>query len=349
MALPPGDGQRPHNRSACNRDRDCHAEERSPGVRSARLMRSRWTPSGEHRDKDKADGSPPVLLGAPRRTQPPAQPQEPARHVSCRNFRRCSGAVHRMACSRQCPHGRVLFDDVFAGHSLSRNHWNPYICDNNSQGAMAWEPSVSVASSAIGVKNGLNAAYDLPSAIRVDDGLTLTAYRGTKASGYSSTGSVICSRPTQQLGSGTVHTAGFTFADARVEVRAKMPDLTGGRGRPSGPCLPGTTTARRSTCSRVAFSPTRQTPTNSWRSSCSAAATSSNSWTATLICPPTITLTRWNTGRAAQLSSSLTTRTSLPIRATCQWPLLHHLVQQHRIAAHGRWHTQVGNFSRQST
>jgi beta-glucanase (GH16 family) len=87
-----------------------------------------------------------------------------------------------------------------------------------------------VDSSAIGAKNGLQAAYDLPSAIRVEDGLTLTTYRGTEAAGYSWTGSVICSRPTSNdFGSGTVHTAGFTFADARVEVRAKMPDLTSGQ------------------------------------------------------------------------------------------------------------------------
>jgi Glycosyl hydrolases family 16 len=92
------------------------------------------------------------------------------------------------------------------------------------------QPTVAVASSAIGVQNGRNAAYDLPSAIRVDDGLTLRAYRGTKAAGYSWTGSVICSRPTSNnFGSGTVHTAGFIFADARVEVRAKMPDLTSGQ------------------------------------------------------------------------------------------------------------------------
>jgi hypothetical protein len=126
---------------------------------------------------------------------------------------------------------RVLFDDAFVGRSLSRNHWNPYICDNNSNGR-PWltQPGVAVDSSAIGVKNGRNAAYDLPSAIRVDDGLTLTTYRGTEAAGYSWTGSVICSRPTSNnFGSGTVHTAGFTFADARVEVRAKMPDLTGGQ------------------------------------------------------------------------------------------------------------------------
>jgi Glycosyl hydrolases family 16 len=127
--------------------------------------------------------------------------------------------------------GRVLFEDVFAGNSLSRNHWNPYICDNNSHG-WPWlmQPSVGVPSSAVVRENGYNAAYDLPSAIRVDDGLTLRAYRGTKAAGYSWTGSVICSRPTSNnFGSGTVHTTGFTFADARVEVRAKMPDLTGGQ------------------------------------------------------------------------------------------------------------------------
>jgi len=92
------------------------------------------------------------------------------------------------------------------------------------------QPSVAVPSSATVAKNGSNAAYDLPSAIRVDDGLTLMAYRGTRAAGYSWTGSVICSRPTSNnFGPGTVHTAGFTFADARVEVRAKMPDMTGGQ------------------------------------------------------------------------------------------------------------------------
>jgi beta-glucanase (GH16 family) len=92
------------------------------------------------------------------------------------------------------------------------------------------QPSVAVPSSAIGRETGFKAEYDLPSAIRVDDGLTLRAYRGTRAAGYSWTGSVICSRPTSNnFGSGTVRTAGFTFKDARVEVRAKMPDLTGGQ------------------------------------------------------------------------------------------------------------------------
>ena len=143
-----------------------------------------------------------------------------------------AGAVTaRTALNEDVSRGRVLFEDVFAGNSLSRKHWNPYICDNNSRG-WPWlmQPGVAVPSSATVAKNSRNAAYDLPSAIRVDDGLTLRSYRGTRAAGYSWTGSVICSRPTSNnFGSGTVHTAGFTFADARVEVRAKMPDLSGGQ------------------------------------------------------------------------------------------------------------------------
>ena len=125
----------------------------------------------------------------------------------------------RTAHNEDASRGRVLFEDVFAGNSLSRKHWNPYICDYNSHG-WPWlmQPSVAVPSSAIAAKDDLNAAYDLPSAIRVDGGLTLRAYRGTRAAGYSWTGSVICSRPTSNnFGAGTVHTSGFTFADARVE------------------------------------------------------------------------------------------------------------------------------------
>ena len=146
-----------------------------------------------------------------------------------------SGGTHNENDSR----GRVLFEDVFAGNSLSREHWNPYICDSNSHG-WPWlmQPSVAVPSSATVRAHGYNLAYDLPSAIRVDDGLTLSSYRGTRAAGYSWTGSVMCSNPTSNnFGSGTVHTAGFTFADARVEVRAKMPDLTSGQW-PSIWCLP---------------------------------------------------------------------------------------------------------------
>jgi beta-glucanase (GH16 family) len=164
----------------------------------------------------------------------------PDRRLSRRNLLGTSAAVTFAAAAGlftawtahdDTPRGRLLFEDVFAGRSLNRNHWNPYICDNNSDGR-PWltQPGVAVTSSAIGVENGRNAAYDLASAVLVDDGLTLTTYRGTKAAGYSWTGSVICSRPTSNdFGSGTVRTAGFTFTDARVEVRAKMPDLTGGQ------------------------------------------------------------------------------------------------------------------------
>src|SRR5438132_95028 len=67
--------------------------------------------------------------------------------------------------------GRVLFHDVFAGRSLNLDRWNPYMCDNNSNG-WPWhmQPGVAVPSSAIAGKNGTGAEYDLPSAISVDDG-----------------------------------------------------------------------------------------------------------------------------------------------------------------------------------
>ena len=142
-------------RSACNvKGRGRHAEERSPGVRPARLMRSCWTSSSAPR-KDKANGIPPGLLGAAARTRPPTEPQEPARAGQLPGpsplQQGCS--PHGPLTARMPPRSRVLFEDVFAGHSLSRNHWNPYICDNSSNGS-PWlaQPSVAVASSAIGVR-----------------------------------------------------------------------------------------------------------------------------------------------------------------------------------------------------
>jgi hypothetical protein len=42
-------------------------------------------------------------VGAQTRTRTSAEPPEPARPAGCRNFRRCSRAVHRMDCSqREC-------------------------------------------------------------------------------------------------------------------------------------------------------------------------------------------------------------------------------------------------------
>lgn len=142
--------------------------------------------------------------------------------------------VHRSPTVKAQPsasYGPLLFEDTFEGSSLNRQVWNPYICDNNSNG-WPWftNSAVEVASSAISGPHGRNASFNLPSAIDVNGGLTLRAYRGTRAAGYAWTGSVVCSRPTSNnLGQGTVYTTGFTFADARVEVRAKMPDLTGGQ------------------------------------------------------------------------------------------------------------------------
>ena len=229
----PGHGAMAASRSACNvRNRGSYHEEKV-------TWRSLCAP-----DADLPD-IPVEQREATRRVRAPQQSQAD-RHVlghrlSRRSLLGGSAALTLAAAaglftawaahSKEASRGSVLLDDVFAGHSLSLKHWNPYICDNNSNG-WPWnmQPSVAVPSSAIGRENGFKAEYDLPSAIRVDDGLTLRAYRGTRAAGYSWTGSVICSRPTSNnFGSGTVHTAGFTFKDARVEVRAKMPDLTGGQ------------------------------------------------------------------------------------------------------------------------
>ena len=219
--------------------------------------------------------------------------------------------------------GRVLFEDVFAGHSLSRKRWNPYICDNNSRG-WPWnmQPSVAVPSSAIGRENGFKAEYDLPSAIRVDDGLTLRAYRGTRAAGYSWTGSVICSRPTSNnFGSGTVHTAGFTFADARVEVRAKMPDLTGGQW-PAIWFLPaGDGNGAEIDLFEGGFLAKTINPNQLMAVKLFSSGNQQQFLDSTRTCPPAITHTRWNTGRAARLRSSLTARTSTPTRATCRLAL----------------------------
>jgi Glycosyl hydrolases family 16 len=189
------------------------------------LMRSYRTFSGKHREGTKRM-EPSRDLSAHQQT-----PGPPLSRRSLLGWSVAGAFGAAAGLFPSCTAHDDAFYDVFAGRSLSRKHWNPYICDNNSHG-WPWftRPSITVASSAIADVNGPNAEYDLPSALGVDDGLTLGTYRGTKAAGYSWTGSVICSRPTSNnFGFGTIHTAGFTFADARVEVRAKMPDLTSGQ------------------------------------------------------------------------------------------------------------------------
>jgi hypothetical protein len=91
--------------------------------------------------------------------------------------------------------------------------------------------SMGEPSSAISGPNGNNADYDLPSfiysGITLSDGsigLGLENEQGTNATGYTWTGSVICSMPCTTTFNGTQYTCkGYTFNNAYVEVNAQMP------------------------------------------------------------------------------------------------------------------------------
>ena len=56
-------------------------------------------------------------------------------------FAAAAGVFTALTAPSEMPSGRVLFDDVFAGHSLGPNHWNPYICDNASNGRAVADPA----------------------------------------------------------------------------------------------------------------------------------------------------------------------------------------------------------------
>ena len=92
---------------------------------------------------------------------------------------------------------------------------------NNAASGWPWnnQNGQPAKSSAIDVPKGFNLDYDLPSFVKTGLGLTLTAERGTTATGYAWTGAVISSHPDTHFGD----TQGFTFQDAYVEVSAKLP------------------------------------------------------------------------------------------------------------------------------
>lgn len=135
-------------------------------------------------------------------------------------------------------YGALIFEDLFT--SLNSKYWNAYITNNSAKG-WPWnmqrgQPSPS---SAIGRGAGNYLDYDLPSFVATGSGLTLTAQSGSMTRNYTWTGSVISSYPTKNnFGSGVINTPGFTFQDAYVEVKAKMP-YSGNGSWPSIWFLPG--------------------------------------------------------------------------------------------------------------
>jgi hypothetical protein len=112
--------------------------------------------------------------------------------------------------------GSLIFEDNFTG-PLNRAVWDPFVTDNNANGwPWGMQNSQGVPSSAG------SADYDVPSAVqcgRRGGGVALEETKGTNAKGFTRTGSVICSYPDSHFG----NTRGFTFTDAYVEIRAKMP------------------------------------------------------------------------------------------------------------------------------
>jgi len=131
--------------------------------------------------------------------------------------------------------GPLIFKDYFNARSLNTTYWDPFITDNSATG-WPWntESGEPPESSAISGPDNFNLDYDQPSFISTGSGLTLTAQAGTPAKGFRWTGAVISSYPDDHF----VSTQGFTFQDAFVEVRAKLP-YTGNGSWPAIWFLPG--------------------------------------------------------------------------------------------------------------
>jgi hypothetical protein len=130
------------------------------------------------------------------------------------------------------PVGKLLMQDTFSG-PLNRTLWVPFLTDGNTPGGAPWnyvsgQPRLS---SSIGKPGDFYLDYDLPSLVRTGVpgiGLAMMAEKGSTAGGYTWSGSVICSYPDAPYG-----TKGFTFDNAYVEVRAKMPSGLADGGWPA--------------------------------------------------------------------------------------------------------------------
>lgn len=120
----------------------------------------------------------------------------------------------------------LLFSDTFTNSSLNTNFWNPFICDVPS-GGWPWNMQTGQPqpSSAIDKTNAYAADYELPSLISTGAGLQMTLQSGTTATGYTWSGSIICSYPITNAFS---RCRGFTFTNGYAEVRAKFPGATNG-------------------------------------------------------------------------------------------------------------------------
>lgn len=126
----------------------------------------------------------------------------------------CTGAAPtNMAPPSGYTSSELTFDDQFSGTSLNSSAWKTYIEDANSQG----NPWNSNGAGDSGINSGsYDAEYFQPSAVTVNNGVSISATRGSTQSGYTWT-------------SGVLSTYGDeTITNGYVQVRAWMPDTTTG-------------------------------------------------------------------------------------------------------------------------
>jgi hypothetical protein len=156
--------------------------------------------------------------GTARSFGPPASPAVgPSRTSSTSTTTTTTTSTVSTASSMPAPAGysssQLIFDDSFTGTTLNTSHWRTYISDANSS-FYPWNSDGAGGSG--GDPGNYDAEYFEPSAVTVDNGLSLTATRGSSRSGYSWTSGVVT---TQGL---------FALAQGYVQVRAWMPDMTTG-------------------------------------------------------------------------------------------------------------------------
>lgn len=115
------------------------------------------------------------------------------------------------------PAGRLVFSTRFPGHRLAGSDWNRFITSAAASG-MPWNSNGRGGSAPANGRHLLDLEYDLPSQVRIDNGLRIVAERRP-------TSGMLLGRPTvYPWRSGAVSSYGKLELDGGfVQVEAKMP------------------------------------------------------------------------------------------------------------------------------
>ncbi len=101
-----------------------------------------------------------------------------------------------------------IFEDAFVGRKLSTRRWNTYITSKAAGGA-PWNGDGRGGSGSS--PGGFNSGYFEPSQVSVDNGLTLSAVRGSTRAGFGWTSGVVSTYRK------------FQFDGGYVQIKAKVP------------------------------------------------------------------------------------------------------------------------------